>query len=109
MLQSRETGQPNNQPLILPHYTRFRKHSDRNITKPKRSINVMIRPRQLQYNSIRAQQQSSPTGQTYINDGLVRNAIGILSPHAGLIYSGSVAGEVYSTIEIPKHLKLLRP
>ena len=46
----------------------------------------------------------------YINDGLVKeHAIGILSPHAGLIYSGSVAGEVYSTIEIPKTFVLLGP
>ena len=35
----------------------------------------------------------------YANKNLVKeHAIGILSPHAGLIYSGAVAGEVYSTI-----------
>lgn len=46
----------------------------------------------------------------YINDNLVKeHAIGMLSPHAGLIYSGSVAGEVYSTIEIPKTFVLLGP
>ena len=30
-----------------------------------------------------------------------KKAIGILSPHAGLMYSGSVAGAVYSNIDLP--------
>ncbi|RJQ41241.1 MAG: AmmeMemoRadiSam system protein B [Nitrospiraceae bacterium] len=46
----------------------------------------------------------------YININAVKeHAIGILSPHAGLIYSGSVAGEVYSAIEFPKTFVLLGP
>jgi len=46
----------------------------------------------------------------YINNKVVKEyAIGILSPHAGLIYSGSVAGEVYSRIEMPKTFVLLGP
>lgn len=46
----------------------------------------------------------------YINTNAVKeHAIGILSPHAGLIYSGSVAGEVYSAIEFPKTFVLIGP
>lgn len=37
------------------------------------------------------------------------NALGILSPHAGLIYSGSVAGAVYSSIELPDVFVLIGP
>ena len=36
-------------------------------------------------------------------------ALGILSPHAGLIYSGSVAGAVYSSIELPDTFVLIGP
>jgi len=36
-------------------------------------------------------------------------ALGILSPHAGLIYSGSVAGAVYSSIELPGTFVLIGP
>jgi len=35
--------------------------------------------------------------------------IGILSPHAGLIYSGAVAGAVYSRIEFPQTFILIGP
>lgn len=38
-----------------------------------------------------------------------KHAIGILSPHAGLIYSGAVAGEVYSQIEMPATFILIGP
>ena len=38
-----------------------------------------------------------------------RKAIGILSPHAGLIYSGSVAGAVYSRVELPGTFVLIGP
>ncbi|HWR58027.1 MAG TPA: AmmeMemoRadiSam system protein B [Thermodesulfovibrionales bacterium] len=37
------------------------------------------------------------------------HAIGILSPHAGLIYSGAVAGEVYSRIIMPQTFLLIGP
>lgn len=36
-------------------------------------------------------------------------AIGIVSPHAGLIYSGAVAGAVYSSIEFPETFILIGP
>jgi AmmeMemoRadiSam system protein B len=36
-------------------------------------------------------------------------ALGILSPHAGLIYSGAVAGAVYSSIELPDTIVLIGP
>ena len=36
-------------------------------------------------------------------------AIGIVSPHAGLIYSGPVAGALYSSIEIPDTVVLIGP
>ncbi len=37
------------------------------------------------------------------------HAIGILSPHAGLVYSGAVAGEVYSGIVMPRTFLLIGP
>lgn len=37
------------------------------------------------------------------------SAIGCVAPHAGYIYSGSVAGAVYSQIEIPEHCIILCP
>lgn len=36
-------------------------------------------------------------------------ALGIVSPHAGLVYSGSVAGAVYSSIELPDTFVLIGP
>ncbi len=36
-------------------------------------------------------------------------ALGIVSPHAGLIYSGTVAGAVYSRIELPDTIVLIGP
>jgi MEMO1 family protein len=36
-------------------------------------------------------------------------ALGIVSPHAGLVYSGSVAGAVYSRIELPETIVLIGP
>jgi AmmeMemoRadiSam system protein B len=35
--------------------------------------------------------------------------LGVLSPHAGLMYSGSVAGAVYSAIEFPETFVLMGP
>jgi MEMO1 family protein len=40
---------------------------------------------------------------------LKEDAIGIVSPHAGLIYSGAVAGAVYSAIRFPGTFLLLGP
>jgi AmmeMemoRadiSam system protein B len=46
----------------------------------------------------------------YVSDNLSReNALGILSPHAGLIYSGPVAGAVYSRITLPETFLLIGP
>ncbi len=38
-----------------------------------------------------------------------KKVIGIVSPHAGYIYSGAVAGEVYGQVEIPDKLMVLSP
>ena len=37
------------------------------------------------------------------------DAIGVVSPHAGLMYSGAVAGAVYSSIRFPRTFLLLGP
>lgn len=44
-----------------------------------------------------------------VKDALKEHAIGALSPHAGLIYSGGVAGHVYSSIKFPKTFVLIGP
>ncbi len=41
--------------------------------------------------------------------GAKEKAIGIVSPHAGYIYSGAVAGCVFSSIEIPETIIILGP
>src|SRR5580700_5139905 len=41
--------------------------------------------------------------------GSMTRAIGCVAPHAGYIYSGGVAGAVYSRIEIPQHCVILCP
>ncbi len=45
----------------------------------------------------------------YILDSPKEPVIGILSPHAGLMYSGHVAGAVYSRIEFPETFLMLGP
>lgn len=46
----------------------------------------------------------------YVEDTIEKTkAIGILSPHAGLIYSGAAAGAVYSRIILPETLILIGP
>jgi AmmeMemoRadiSam system protein B len=37
------------------------------------------------------------------------SAIGCVAPHAGYIYSGTIAGAVYSSLEIPEHCVILCP
>ena len=37
------------------------------------------------------------------------SVIGLISPHAGYVYSGAVAGEVYGAVEIPKTVIVLGP
>ncbi len=44
-----------------------------------------------------------------VPDAVKVKALGILSPHAGLIYSGSVAGAVYSRIDLPDTFVLIGP
>lgn len=45
-----------------------------------------------------------------IPKGRVRKkARGVISPHAGYIYSGGVAGELFSSVEIPEKIILLGP
>ena len=47
---------------------------------------------------------------SYFDSGLDRKrAKGIVSPHAGYIYSGRVCGEVFSRVEIPDHVIVLGP
>ena len=43
------------------------------------------------------------------NNAEKEDAIGVVSPHAGLIYSGEVAGEVYSHLKIPHTIILMGP
>jgi predicted class III extradiol MEMO1 family dioxygenase len=48
--------------------------------------------------------------EAFIDLGAERSkAIGILAPHAGLIYSGAVAGAVYSRLELPDTVVLIGP
>ncbi len=48
--------------------------------------------------------------QQYVRTDLPReNALGAVCPHAGLIYSGAVAGEVYSRMAMPETFVLLGP
>lgn len=39
----------------------------------------------------------------------VRDAMGVVVPHAGYMYSGAVAGQVYSTVRLPRRLVILGP
>ena len=41
--------------------------------------------------------------------GARRDARGILAPHAGYVYSGSVAGAVYGSVNLPKRFIILGP
>lgn len=48
--------------------------------------------------------------QSYLSpSGTALPAVGCVSPHAGYIYSGSVAGAVYSTIDVPERCVVLCP
>ncbi len=46
---------------------------------------------------------------SYIKEAKKENALGIISPHAGYIYSGKVAGSVYSRINIPRDVIIIGP
>lgn len=46
----------------------------------------------------------------YVQEGLKREqAIGVLAPHAGLMYSGAVAGALYSRVNLPNTFVLIGP
>ncbi len=44
-----------------------------------------------------------------VSDVEREKVIGVISPHAGLMYSGSVAGSVYSRIELPETFIMIGP
>ena len=47
---------------------------------------------------------------SYFDSGIDRRVVkGVVSPHAGYIYSGRVCGEVFSRVEIPDHVIVLGP
>ena len=48
-------------------------------------------------------------GQYVVSNAPKEDVIGVIVPHAGLIYSGPVAGAVYSSIRFPKTFVLLGP
>lgn len=48
-------------------------------------------------------------GQYIVKDAAKETVLGALVPHAGLVYSGQVAGAVYSSIVFPKTFVLLGP
>ncbi|MBF0328256.1 MAG: AmmeMemoRadiSam system protein B [Nitrospirae bacterium] len=52
---------------------------------------------------------SAQVNKYIVDESPKEKAIGIMSPHAGLIYSGSVAGAVFSSIEFPETFILLGP
>ncbi len=45
----------------------------------------------------------------YVVDVEKKSAVAVVAPHAGYPYSGRVAGEVYSRVEIPERIVLLGP
>jgi AmmeMemoRadiSam system protein B len=56
-----------------------------------------------------ASRLKSQVGQYIIEDAAKEKVIGLISPHAGLMYSGHVAGAVYSSIQFPKTFILIGP
>ncbi len=56
-----------------------------------------------------ASRLKSQVEQYIIKDAEKEKIIGAISPHAGLIYSGHVAGALYSRIEFPKTFILIGP
>jgi AmmeMemoRadiSam system protein B len=56
-----------------------------------------------------ASRLKSQVGQYIIEDAEKEKVIGLISPHAGLMYSGHVAGAVYSSIRFPETFILIGP
>ena len=47
---------------------------------------------------------------SYLDEGVESvHALGVVSPHAGYVYSGIVAGEVFSRVVVPKRVIILGP
>jgi len=47
---------------------------------------------------------------SYFDEGTSRvKSFGVVSPHAGYVYSGKVAGQVFSRVEIPKRVVVMGP
>ncbi len=57
---------------------------------------------------IRKYTSAGTSGDTATSTGRIA-AIGCVAPHAGYVYSGAVAGAVYSRLEIPEHCIVLCP
>jgi MEMO1 family protein len=57
---------------------------------------------------LREVREYTSPGKTPVETGRIA-AIGCVAPHAGYIYSGGVAGAVYSRLEIPEHCVILCP
>ncbi len=57
---------------------------------------------------LREVREFTSPGKAQVESGRVA-AIGCVAPHAGYIYSGGVAGAVYSRLEIPGHCVILCP
>jgi len=53
--------------------------------------------------------QSTPPAATDARGEHLVTALGCIAPHAGYIYSGHVAGAVYSSLDIPRHCVILCP
>ncbi|WP_305041428.1 AmmeMemoRadiSam system protein B [Geoalkalibacter sp.] len=45
----------------------------------------------------------------FVPPGERRKAIGVMSPHAGYVYSGSVAGRTFAQVEVPERVLILGP
>ena len=46
---------------------------------------------------------------SFLKDSKKEDVLGIIAPHAGYIYSGKVAGSVYSRVNIPKDVIIIGP
>jgi AmmeMemoRadiSam system protein B len=57
---------------------------------------------------LREVREFTSTGKIPVETGRIA-AIGCVAPHAGYIYSGGVAGAVYSRLEIPERCVILCP
>lgn len=47
--------------------------------------------------------------QVMVGQGMPKDALAVLAPHAGYVYSGAVAGRVFSSVQVPRTVLLLGP